>query len=121
MNIPEEIVEALVEHYGADAVRSALDQMQAQAQYEEFARTNLQPLRYWDHISEMNGRQEAKGLSKYGQPLEENTDMPNVQRIEHAQEEAIDLLKYLEHLKQTVQSIVDALCDTQKVLHSLMI
>lgn len=57
---------------------------------------------YWDSITAMNDRQEAKGLLKYGQPLEENTDMPNVQRIEHAQEEAIDLLKYLEHLKDTV-------------------
>ena len=57
---------------------------------------------YWDSITEMNDRQEAKGLSKYGQRLEENADMPNVQRIEHAQEEAIDLLKYLEHLKDTV-------------------
>ena len=171
MNIPEEIVEALVEHYGADAVRSALDNMQARykretpaesngaaqkrvvcpvcggegstpgrykqlrmmcpscngtgeilrdiadiereeaweamqqenkADAEEPERNNLRPLRYWDRISEMNERQEAKGLFKYGQPLEENTDMPNDQRIEHAQEEAIDLLKYLEHLKQTV-------------------
>lgn len=57
---------------------------------------------YWGSITAMNDRQEAKGLSKYGQPLEENTDMPNVQRIEHAQEETIDLLKYLEHMKQTV-------------------
>jgi NTP pyrophosphatase (non-canonical NTP hydrolase) len=57
---------------------------------------------YWDSITAMNARQEAKGMSKYGQPLEENVDMPNVQRIEHAQEEAVDLLKYLEHLKQTV-------------------
>jgi len=102
MNIPEEIVEALVEHYGADAVRSALDQMQARYKQETPAESTLRPLRYWDLISVMNDRQEAKGLSKYGQPLEENTDMPNLQRIEHAQEEAIDLLKYLEHLKQTV-------------------
>ncbi|MBR5877912.1 MAG: nucleoside triphosphate pyrophosphohydrolase family protein [Akkermansia sp.] len=102
MNIPEEIVEALVEHYGADAVRSALDQMQAKAEAEKPVQSELRPLRYWDFISLMNERQEAKGRLKYGQPLEENTDMPNVQRIEHAQEEAIDLLKYLEHLKQTV-------------------
>ena len=35
MNIPEEIVEALVEHYGADAVRSALDSMQARYAQEK--------------------------------------------------------------------------------------
>jgi NTP pyrophosphatase (non-canonical NTP hydrolase) len=54
---------------------------------------------YWANISAINARQTAKGLSKYGQPLEENVTLTRTQRIEHAQEEAIDLLKYLEHLK----------------------
>lgn len=54
---------------------------------------------YWASISAINERQTAKGLSKYGQPLEENITLTATQRIEHAQEEAIDLLKYLEHLK----------------------
>lgn len=59
---------------------------------------------YWRNICKMNAKQEAKGLEKYGEPLEENTTLTTVQRIEHAQEEAIDLLKYLEHLKQVVDS-----------------
>ena len=59
---------------------------------------------YWMNICKMNARQEAKGMEKYGEPLEENTTLTTTQRIEHAQEEAIDLLKYLEHLKKVVDS-----------------
>lgn len=55
--------------------------------------------RYWRHICGINAKQEAKGRAKYGQSLEENTTLSTVQRIEHAQEELIDALKYLEHLK----------------------
>ena len=54
---------------------------------------------YWRHICGINAKQEAKGRAKYGQSLEENTTLCTVQRIEHAQEELIDALKYLEHLK----------------------
>lgn len=63
---------------------------------------------YWDRISEINRRQEEKGKGKYGQPLEKNTNLTTAQRIEHAQEETIDLLKYLEHLKQTVDDGITA-------------
>lgn len=56
---------------------------------------------YWAGISAINARQTAKGLDKYGQTLEQNVTLTRTQRIEHAQEEAIDLLKYLEHLKAT--------------------
>lgn len=56
---------------------------------------------YWANISAINARQTAKGLDKYGESLEENVTLTRTQRIEHAQEEAIDLLKYLEHLKLT--------------------
>ena len=54
---------------------------------------------YWRNICGINARQEAKGRAKYGQSLEENTTLSTVQRIEHAQEELIDAMKYLEHLK----------------------
>lgn len=59
---------------------------------------------YWRNICKMNARQESKGMEKYGEPLEENTTLTTTQRIEHAQEEAIDLLKYLEHLKQVIDA-----------------
>lgn len=54
---------------------------------------------YWRNICGINARQEAKGVAKYGQSLEANTTLSAEQRIEHAQEELIDALKYLEHLK----------------------
>lgn len=54
---------------------------------------------YWRNICGINARQEAKGVAKYGRPLEANTTLSTEQRIEHAQEELIDALKYLEHLK----------------------
>lgn len=63
---------------------------------------------YWRNICEINARQEKKGVEKYGETLEDNTTLTTVQRIEHAQEEAIDLLKYLEHLKQVAEDGITA-------------
>ena len=63
---------------------------------------------YLVNICKMNARQESKGMEKYGEPLEENTTLTTTQRIEHAQEEAIDLLKYLEHLKQVADDGITA-------------
>lgn len=56
---------------------------------------------YRDAIVELIDQQRAKGLKKYGETLEDNVTLNNEQRIEHAQEELIDALQYLEHLKQT--------------------
>ena len=56
---------------------------------------------YWSNISALNERQTAKGIEKYGERLEDNTTLSREQRIEHVQEELIDALKYLEHLKTT--------------------
>ena len=56
---------------------------------------------YRDAIVRLIDRQRAKGMEKYGQTLEENTMLTTEQRIEHAQEELVDALQYLEHLKQT--------------------
>lgn len=54
---------------------------------------------YWQAICRMNAEQEEKGVKKYGQMLEDNVTLSREQRIEHAQEELIDALKYLQHLK----------------------
>lgn len=54
---------------------------------------------YWKNICKLNAKQESKGKSKYGVPLEENTTLTRKQRIEHLEEELIDGLKYCEHLK----------------------
>lgn len=56
---------------------------------------------YRNNIMALIDRQRAKGLKKYGQTLEDNVTLSNLQRIEHAQEELVDALQYLEHLKQT--------------------
>lgn len=56
---------------------------------------------YRDAIVRLIDRQRTKGIDKYGQTLEENTTLTTEQRIEHAQEELVDALQYLEHLKQT--------------------
>lgn len=63
---------------------------------------------YWDNICRLNAKQEIKGKQKYGVVLEDNTTLTTAQRIEHAQEEAIDLLKYLEHLKQVAEDGITA-------------
>lgn len=55
---------------------------------------------YRNNIVKMLDQQRAKGLAKYGETLEQNDTLTYTQRIEHAQEEALDLLQYLEHLKQ---------------------
>lgn len=59
---------------------------------------------YWRNICKLNSRQEAKGMDKYGEPLEQNTTLTTTQRIEHLQEEMIDALKYCEHLKQVIDA-----------------
>lgn len=63
--------------------------------------TQNAPVSYRDNIVELIDRQREKGLKKYGQTLEQNTTLSTLQRIEHAQEELVDALQYLEHLKQT--------------------
>lgn len=65
-------------------------------------------LNYWERICAINNRQTAKGQQKYGQRLEDNTTLTTEQRIEHAEEELIDALKYLEHLKEVVHDDITA-------------
>lgn len=54
---------------------------------------------YWDNICEMQRKQTEKGIKTYGQTLEENTSLSTLERITMLQEELIDGLMYLEHLK----------------------
>ena len=64
---------------------------------------NIQGSHYWKNICEIQERQTQKGLSKYGQVLEENTSMQTTERIEYLQEELVDALMYLEHLKENIK------------------
>ena len=64
---------------------------------------NIQRSHYWKNICEIQERQTQKGLSKYGQVLEENTSMTTAERIVYLQEELVDALMYLEHLKESTE------------------
>lgn len=54
---------------------------------------------YWDSICEMAERQREKGLSTYGKGLEDNP-MKIIDRLEYLEEELIDGLYYIEHIKE---------------------
>jgi len=60
---------------------------------------------YWDNICKMQQKQTDKGISKYGQVLEENTSMDIKTRLEYLQEELIDGLMYIEHIKTLIGEI----------------
>lgn len=57
---------------------------------------------YWKRVCEIQKRQTEKGIRKYGQRLEDNRSMSVAQRIEYLEEELVDALMYLEHVKAAV-------------------
>ena len=54
---------------------------------------------YWERIEAIAERQRAKGISKYGDGLEKNP-MDIIERLEYLEEELIDGLFYIEHIKE---------------------
>ena len=58
---------------------------------------------YWDNITEIYRKQSEKGLKEYGMTLEENTDIPVSDRITMLEEELVDALVYLEHLRTNLE------------------
>lgn len=56
--------------------------------------------KYWSNVCKMQKKQTKKGLKKYGQVLEENTEMTIIERLEYLEEELIDGLMYIEHIKE---------------------
>jgi hypothetical protein len=61
---------------------------------------------YWENICAMAERQRNKGLSVYGQGLEDNhADI--IERINHLQEELIDGLMYCEWIKDYLRRSED--------------
>ncbi len=69
---------------------------------------NYSKTEYRDNIIALMDKQAQKGMSKYGQTLEENDTLSTEQRIEHLQEELIDALQYCEHLKVSVKDELTA-------------
>ena len=56
--------------------------------------------KYWANICVMQKAQTEKGKKTYGQILEENTSMSMIERLEYLEEELIDALMYIEHIKE---------------------
>lgn len=63
--------------------------------------------KYIENINALMKKQESKGLSTYGQLLQDNNSMTTVDRIEYLEEELVDALMYLEHLKESVSNLED--------------
>lgn len=61
---------------------------------------------YWSNICDMQKKQTEKGIKKYGQVLEENTAMTIHERLEYLQEELIDGLMYIEHIKASIDEML---------------
>ena len=61
--------------------------------------------RYIDNVNMLMKHQEAKGLATYGQLLQDNKEMSVIDRIEYLEEELVDALMYMEHLKESVKDI----------------
>jgi hypothetical protein len=53
---------------------------------------------YWKSICKLADEQRAKGIENYGQGLEDNP-MTMLDRLTYLQEELIDGLMYIEHIK----------------------
>lgn len=55
----------------------------------------------WKNITKIWANQIQKGHIKYGRFLEEDTDLTIEQKMNHLNEELVDALMYMEHLKQS--------------------
>lgn len=55
---------------------------------------------YWKRICKIQAKQTEKGKKKYGKPLEYANEMTMLERLEYLEEELIDGLMYVEHIKE---------------------
>ena len=53
---------------------------------------------YWERICRLADKQRKKGMETYGKGLEDNP-LTIVERLEYLEEELIDGLMYIEHIK----------------------
>ena len=58
---------------------------------------------YWDRITAIANRQRAKGVKEYGRGVEDDTAGINV-RLDRIEEELVDTLMYLEHLRDGINN-----------------
>lgn len=65
--------------------------------------TELPKQNYWFNICKIQKAQLAKGLKKYGYPLEQNP-MEIIDRLQYLEEELVDALMYIEHIKEALNA-----------------
>ena len=53
---------------------------------------------YWENICKLSEKQRTKGMKTYGQGLEDNP-LSIIERLTYLEEELIDGLMYIEHIK----------------------
>lgn len=58
--------------------------------------------KYWRRVTAIFERQRDKGVREYGQTLEDNTGLSPLERLEMLEEELVDALVYIEHLKEVI-------------------
>lgn len=63
----------------------------------------VEPNGYWERICAIQRKQIEKGLKKYGQVLEEYKSLSVEDRLLYLEEELVDALMYLEHLKEALK------------------
>lgn len=61
---------------------------------------------YWERICKLSERQREKGMKTYGQGLEDNP-LSIVERLTYLEEELIDGLMYIEHIKAYLEEMND--------------
>lgn len=54
---------------------------------------------YWNRITDIYNKQRKKGIETYGQTLEENDYLTEEERLNYLEEELVDALMYIEHIK----------------------
>ena len=59
---------------------------------------------YWERITVLANCQRSKGLKEYGRGVEDDTADINV-RLDRIEEELIDTLMYLEHLRDGIKEV----------------
>ena len=59
---------------------------------------------YWKRICGLSERQRAKGMETYGKGLEDNP-LSAVERLTYLEEELIDSLMYIEHIKAGMEGV----------------
>lgn len=58
---------------------------------------------YWKRITQIADKQRDKGIKTYGQGLED-FDADIITRLEYLEEELVDALMYIEHIKEYISS-----------------